>query len=327
MTINLNNAAKYYKEEPHQVSAWNFLESKLSDELLDQFADLYRAAPANPTSNLITPEIMNELTGYPASSFDATFCTDFNKLLSITGFDKHLDATAMLTANCMHETANFIYMKEIADGWAYEGRKDLGNIHPGDGPKFKGAGVLQLTGRYNYTRASEKLSDPKIVERGVDYTCEQYPFRSALCWIEDNDLLNICLTKGFDACCVKINGGWNGYDDRLAKYKIAKKVFGVKQKQYVIDSMTIEERQAFWEAVESGSNPLLSVMHGLVEKWGLPALIMCLGDIAQVLSEDAETAELTANQRGLILGACAQVCQLSDQMHAEMEFLTATENG
>ena len=89
--------------------------------------------------------------------------------------------------------------------------------------------------------------------------------------------------------------------------------------------MTTEERDAFWEAVEGGDNPLLSVMHGLVEKWGLPAIIMCLGDIANVLSEDAETANLTANQRGLILGACAQVCNLSDQMHAEMDFLTKTD--
>ena len=90
--------------------------------------------------------------------------------------------------------------------------------------------------------------------------------------------------------------------------------------------MTTEEREAFWEAVEGGDNPLLSVMHGLVEKWGLPAIIMCLGDIANVLSEDAETAkELTANQRGLILGACAQVCNLSDQMHAEMEHLSYTD--
>ena len=89
--------------------------------------------------------------------------------------------------------------------------------------------------------------------------------------------------------------------------------------------MSIEERKAFWDAVESGSNPLLSVMHGLVEKWGLPALIMALGDIAVILAEDAETASLTPNQRGLIIGACAQVCSLSDQMHAEMEFLASTE--
>ena len=89
--------------------------------------------------------------------------------------------------------------------------------------------------------------------------------------------------------------------------------------------MTNEARQEVWDAIESGENPLLSVMHGLVEKWGLPAIIMALGDIAAVLSEDAIDAELTPNQRGLILGACAQVSSLSDQMHAEMEFLASTE--
>ncbi len=89
--------------------------------------------------------------------------------------------------------------------------------------------------------------------------------------------------------------------------------------------MTVEEREAFWEAIESGENVLLSTMHSLTERWGLPAIIMALGDIARILSEDAEDAQLTPNQRGLILGACAQVCNLSDQMHAEMNFL-ATNN-
>ena len=90
--------------------------------------------------------------------------------------------------------------------------------------------------------------------------------------------------------------------------------------------MQTEQRKAFWDAVESGSNPLLSVMHGLVEKWGLPAIIMGLGDISNILAEDAETAELSPNQRGLIIGACAQVSNLSDQMHAEMNFLEEQQN-
>ena len=86
--------------------------------------------------------------------------------------------------------------------------------------------------------------------------------------------------------------------------------------------MTTAEREQFWRQVETGENPLLSAMSSLVEKWGLPAIIMALGDISTVLSEDAIDADnLTANQRGLIMNACAQVSNLSDLMHAEMEFI------
>ena len=90
--------------------------------------------------------------------------------------------------------------------------------------------------------------------------------------------------------------------------------------------MTVEEREKFWTAVETGDNPLLSAMSSLVEKWGLPAIIMALGDISVVLSEDAIDADnLTANQRGLIKNACAQVSTLSDLMHAEMEFIKSNK--
>ena len=86
--------------------------------------------------------------------------------------------------------------------------------------------------------------------------------------------------------------------------------------------MTTEERQEFWTKVETGDNPLLSAMSSLVEKWGLPAIIMALGDISVVLSEDAIDADnLTANQRGLIMNACAQVSNLSDLMTAEMTWI------
>ena len=90
--------------------------------------------------------------------------------------------------------------------------------------------------------------------------------------------------------------------------------------------MTTEDRQAFWEIVESGSNPLLSAMSSLVEKWGMPAIVMALGDIANVLSEDAVDADnLTPNQRGLVMSCCAQVSNLSDMMHAEMDFIQSNK--
>ena len=53
---------------------------------------------------------------------------------------------------------------------------------------------------------------------------------------------------------------------------------------------------------------------------GYPCNYYVSRDIAQVLSEDAETADLTPNERGLIIGACAAVANLSEQMHAEMDF-------
>ena len=89
--------------------------------------------------------------------------------------------------------------------------------------------------------------------------------------------------------------------------------------------MTTEERKKFWALVETGDKPLLSVMSGLVEKWGLHEIIITLGELGAVLAEDAIDAKLTSNQRGFIIGTCAQVCDLSDQLRAEMEFLASNE--
>jgi len=49
------------------------------------------------------------------------------------------------------------WLTELADGSAYEGRTDLGNTEPGDGPRFKGRGFCQITGRAGYAHASQVL--------------------------------------------------------------------------------------------------------------------------------------------------------------------------
>ena len=223
------NFFKYYKSLEHQQKAIETLYEKLGPELLSNDSDWitqYRAPGEKPeepqAEGYVTADLMERLTGYPAKEFDSVFVNDCNRLFRDTGFNKHLDAMQMLMANMMHETCNFVYMQEIADGSAYEYRTDLGNTNPGDGPKYKGAGVLQLTGKYNYQRLSKGIADPKVME-GVNYVSNTYPFTSARIWIEENDLLSICLNKGFDSCCVKINGGYNGYEDRLKKYRICQR--------------------------------------------------------------------------------------------------------
>ncbi len=57
---------------------------------------------------------------------------------------------AHFTGQMAHESDSFCTMEEYASGAAYEGRADLGNLHVGDGKRFKGRGPFQLTGRGNY---------------------------------------------------------------------------------------------------------------------------------------------------------------------------------
>jgi putative chitinase len=77
---------------------------------------------------------------------------------------------AAFMGQCAHESAKFTTVKELDSGSKYEGRRDIGNIYPGDGQKYKGRGFIQITGRYNYTEASKDLgidlvNHPELAER------------------------------------------------------------------------------------------------------------------------------------------------------------------
>ncbi|WP_173911035.1 glycoside hydrolase family 19 protein [Acinetobacter sp. Marseille-Q1618] len=124
-------------------------------------------------------------------------------------------------AQVAHESGNFIYMEEIASGAAYEGRKDLGNVHSGDGKRYKGRGSIQLTGRANYRKYGQALgldfeNHPDMVAYpsvGILVACKYWSDQGLNELADQNDILSI--TK-------KINGGVNGLEDRkkhLAKLK------------------------------------------------------------------------------------------------------------
>ena len=128
---------------------------------------------------------------------------------------------AHFVAQLVHESGGFRYMEEIASGQAYEGRKDLGNVVPGDGKRYKGRGPLQLTGRANYRSFGRAIgidleNHPEIAaipSIGLHIALEYWKQRSLNELADQDDVLAI--TK-------KINGGTNGLSDRKAHLAKAK---------------------------------------------------------------------------------------------------------
>lgn len=123
-----------------------------------------------------------------------------------------------------HESCGLRWLKELSDGMAYENRRDLGNTQPGDGPKYKGAGTIQLTGRANYQAFSQAIGDPRIME-GCDYVAATYPFTSAGHWWKVNNMNALCDSgASVEQVTKRVNGGYNGLKDRQAYYDKARQI-------------------------------------------------------------------------------------------------------
>lgn len=127
----------------------------------------------------------------------------------------------MFIAQVAHESGQFRYTRELATGKAYEGRDDLGNIYKGDGVKYKGRGLIQITGRFNYAKVSKALGQDFITNPDLLST-PQYAVQSA-CWFWQDRNLNR-YASDIRKCTKAINGGYNGLEERKKFWEKAKKV-------------------------------------------------------------------------------------------------------
>jgi len=133
---------------------------------------------------------------------------------------------AMFLAQVAHESGEFRYVQELASGSAYEGRKDLGNTEPGDGVRFKGRGLIQITGRANYEACgraigADFIADPALMEQPT------WAVGSAAWFWQQHGMNELADAENFDAITRRINGGSNGQQDRLAYLMRAKKAMGI----------------------------------------------------------------------------------------------------
>lgn len=132
---------------------------------------------------------------------------------------------AAFIAQLAHESGSFRYMEEIADGSAYEGRRDLGNHEQealdaaaaqGSTPGrfYKGHGPIQITGYYNHRDCGRAL-ELDLVNSPTLITTPTHGCRSAA-WFWHSRGLNRLADEGKqEAITRRINGGLNGYADRM----------------------------------------------------------------------------------------------------------------
>lgn len=126
-----------------------------------------------------------------------------------------------------HESGQLLYVREIwgptATQRRYEGREDLGNTVAGDGSKYRGRGLIQITGRANYAKCGKALgldliNHPELLEQ-PQWACE-----SAAWFWESNGLNELADRDQFNTITRRINGGLNGLADRVEIWERAKKV-------------------------------------------------------------------------------------------------------
>lgn len=165
---------------------------------------------------LVTREQLNQVGWYNKYITDSMLA-DLNNCLQRFNITTPARIRHFIS-QCSHESGCGYYMVEEASGRAYEYRKDLGNIYSGDGVKYKGAGYIQLTGRANYQSLANYLGDQNVMQ-GANYVANNYPWTSAGYWWYKNNMNSLC-DNGSDCLAItkRVNGGTNGYQDRLMYY-------------------------------------------------------------------------------------------------------------
>lgn len=130
----------------------------------------------------------------------------------------------MFLAQIGHESGQLRYTEEIASGDAYDTRTDLGNTPEvdGDGRKYKGRGLIQITGTSNYLAISEAwgisfITAPELLSE------PEFAVKSACWWWKNHGLNEISDTGDLRKATRRINGGYNGLIDRKKYYDLAKK--------------------------------------------------------------------------------------------------------
>jgi putative chitinase len=138
--------------------------------------------------------------------------TAMQEKFAAAGIDTELRIAHFLAQTC-EESDGFCTTEEYASGGAYQGRVDLGNTHPGDGVRFKGRGLIMITGRYNYTQYGKLLGLP-LVDKPTLAADPVNAAAIAIAYWTEHGLNAFADKDDIETITRRTNGGLNGLATR-----------------------------------------------------------------------------------------------------------------
>lgn len=196
-------------------------------------------------------------------------------------------------AQIMHESGGFLYDREVWGPTAaqkrYEGRKDLGNVQKGDGSRFRGHGPLQITGRANHREFTKwaKAIDPAAPNFETSpekINTDPWEGLSPIWYWSTRDLNRYADRGDIENVTRKVNGGLNGYADRLKYYdRLALAFLG-----YGVNDMPRFQKAAKLADTSGTSGPLTrAALHSALLKLTAPQRLSDQVATAPVVEEVA----------------------------------------
>ena len=201
--LTQNQLSQIIGGNPH-VEHWLEVLDKLLDDYeinTPQRVAAFLAQCAHESNNFV---FIRENLNYRAVSLMKTFGKYFPD-----------DATAAQYANKPERIANRVYANRMGNG----------DEASGDGYRYCGRGLIQVTGKDNYTLFAGSLGIP--VEEASDYLATFEGAAQSACWFwETNDLNRYADSGDIKGMTKVINGGYIGLENRISHYEHALHVMG-----------------------------------------------------------------------------------------------------
>ncbi len=179
---------------------------------------------AAPLASSCSPEALKKIVSKLSADKAAQLAVAINQAMQEAEINT-MQRQAAFIAQIAHETGGFKWFRELGNDQyfeKYDGREDLGNTEPDDGPRFRGRGFIQITGRNNYEKAGQALG-LDLIDNPEQAESMDVGARIAAWYWRTRNLNYFADKDDFITITRRINGGVNGLEDREAYWEKAKR--------------------------------------------------------------------------------------------------------